>query len=93
MANKMSLEGFKPISIHKKERRAIEPKILPCVNCGSTKHIKHYMSYRTDYGEKILEFEMYCDECGDCISAEGYDCRRKVINEWNRRYSNVRGRE
>jgi hypothetical protein len=44
-----------------------------------------------DYGEKILEFEMYCDECGDCISAEGYDCRRKVINEWNRRYSNVRG--
>ncbi len=29
MANKMSLDGFKPISIYKKERRAIEPKILP----------------------------------------------------------------
>jgi hypothetical protein len=84
----MALEGFKPVKL--KERRAIEPSIAPCANCGSTKYIKSYMNYTKVCGEKILFFELYCDECGYCIRKEGFDCRRNAIMEWNRRYKNGR---
>jgi hypothetical protein len=50
----MALEGFKPVKL--KERRAIEPSIAPCANCGSTKYIKSYMNYTKVCGEKILFF-------------------------------------